>query len=96
MIRAFILLAFAAALYVFHRANAATYIQLHYMGHDTHPLPLFWVLLTAFLTGSLAYALFTLPERLSTWLELRRHKKSLRKMGKNLGAVIDGAHGNRD
>jgi len=96
MIRAFLLVAFAAVLYVFHRANAFTFVTLTFMGRTTEPLPLFWVLLYAFLTGALAYALFTLPERLSTWLELRRHKKSLKKMGKHLGAVIDGAHGPRE
>ena len=96
MIRTFLLVAFAVALYVFHRANAFTFVTLTFMGQTTRPLPLFWVLVYTFLVGALAYALFTLPERLSTWLQLRRHKKSLKKMGKNLGAVIDGAHGGRD
>jgi|GEM_PF-2157727 uncharacterized integral membrane protein len=93
MIRAFILVAAVAALYVFFRANEAAFVQLAFAGKASPPLPLFWVLLFAFLAGALAYALFTLPERMSTWLELRRHKKSLKKMGKNLGAVIHQARG---
>lgn len=96
MIRAFLLVAFVAALYVFYRANGLTFVSLTFMGRSSHPLPLFWVLLGTFLTGALAYALFTLPERFSTWRELRRHKKSLKKMGKNLGAVIESAHGGRE
>ena len=96
MIRVFLLVAFAAALYVFYRANAFTFVTLTFMGKTSQPLALFWVLVYTFLLGALAYALFTLPERLSTWLQLRRHKKSLKKMGKNLGAVIDGAQGRRD
>jgi uncharacterized integral membrane protein len=95
MIRAFLLVIFIAVLYVFYRANGLTFVSLTFMGKTSPPLPLFWVLLYTFLTGALAYALFTLPERFSTWMELRRHKKSLKKMGKNLGAVID-AHGSRE
>lgn len=91
MIRAFLLVALLAALYVFHRANADAFVQLSFMGRQSPPVPLFWVLVYAFLMGALAYALFTLPERFSTWRELRRHKRSLKKMGKNLGAVINGA-----
>lgn len=91
MIRAFLLVALLAALYVFYRANGATFVQVAFMGRQSQPLPLFWVLVYTFLMGALAYALFTLPERFSTWRELRRHKRSLKKMGKNLGAVINSA-----
>jgi hypothetical protein len=93
MIRAFLLVAAVAALYVFYLANRLTFVPVTFAGKTSPPLPLFWLLLWTLLVGALAYALFTLPERFRTWRELRHHKKSLRKMGKNLGAVIRGAQG---
>jgi uncharacterized integral membrane protein len=96
VIRAFLLVALLAALFVFYRANGATFVQVAFMGRQSPPLPLFWLLIYAFLMGALAYALFTLPERFATWRELRRHKRSLKKMGKNLGAVIHRAQESGD
>lgn len=96
MIRAFLLVALLAAAFVFYRANGATFVQVAFMGRQTPPLPLFWLLVYSFLMGALAYAAFTLPERFSTWRELRRHRRSLKKMGKNLGAVISSAQGHGD
>jgi len=96
VIRAFLVVAAVAALYVLYVANRATFVQLTFAGKTSYPMPLFWLLLWTFLVGALAHALFILPERFRTWRALRHHKKSLRKMGKNLGAVISSAQGHGD
>jgi uncharacterized integral membrane protein len=92
VIRAVILLIVLGLLFVLHHENAGTVVVLSFLGRPTRPLSVFWVLTYAFLAGALAYAVMTLPERFSTWRDLRRHRKNLKKMGKNLGAVIDAHH----
>jgi uncharacterized integral membrane protein len=92
MIRAVLVLILLGLLFVLHRENAATVITVTFLGRPSPPIALFWALIYAFLAGALAYALFTLPERFATWRDLRRHRRSLKKMGKNLGAVIDAHH----
>jgi len=92
VIRAVILVLALGLLFVLHRENAGTVVVISFLGKPTQPLSLFWVLTYAFLAGALGYALLTLPERFATWRDLRRHRKSLKKMGKNLGAVIDAHH----
>lgn len=93
MIRAVLLLILLGLLFVLHHENAGTVVVLSILGHPTRPLAVFWLLTYAFLAGALAYAVMTLPERFATWRELRRHRKSLKKVGKDLGAVIDSHHG---
>ncbi|MFQ5508948.1 MAG: hypothetical protein ACE5FN_06395 [Leptospirillia bacterium] len=89
MIRVVIVIIAALLFFMFHRANDGTTVVITYFGRVSPPLAIEWLLLYAFLSGAVAYALFTLPERIRTWMQLYKNKKSLRKMGKNLTNVIN-------
>lgn len=89
MIRITLVLIAAILFYLFMRANSGVTVSLTLFGHVTQPLSLSWLMLYVFLLGGLAHALIIMPERFHTWRALRKDRKRLRKMGKNLTAVID-------
>jgi uncharacterized integral membrane protein len=91
MIRAIILLVMGVMFYLLHKGNDGNLVTITWINETSNPMPLSWVLLYTFLAGALFYALFTLPERFKTWRALRQHRRSLKKMGKSLGNVINNA-----
>ena len=91
MIRLALLVLAGFGVFLLAKGNADNTVIIHFLTFSTPPLAVHWLLFYTFLGGAVAFALFSLPERIKTWNELRKHERSLRKMGKNLSNVISSA-----
>jgi len=59
--------------------NADQLLALHYFRWSTPPLPVYQVVLGAFIIGGLFVVILLFPEWIRLRLELRRHRKALKK-----------------
>lgn len=91
MIRLALLLIMAAMFYLFARDNTENMVVVAFLDSASLPIAVHWLLLYAFIAGGVCYALFTLPEQFQTWRTLYKHRKRVKKMGKNMSAVITAA-----
>lgn len=80
MIRLIVLTVLILLVVTFGIQNADQLISLHYyFGLSTPPLPAYQLVLAAFILGGLFVVILLFPEWVRLRLELRRHRKALKK-----------------
>lgn len=91
MIRLALLLIMGVMFYLFARTNTENMVVVAFLDSASLPIAVHWLVLYSFIAGGVSYALFTLPEQFTTWITLYKHRKRVKKMGKNMSAVISAA-----
>jgi uncharacterized integral membrane protein len=81
MSRLFTLAVLILLVVTFAWMNADELIALHYFKWATPALPVYQVVLGAFIVGGLFVVVLLFPEWVRLRLELRRHRKALKKAG---------------
>lgn len=89
MIRVLLLIVFLALIIAFTLQNMDQLVILHtFFGVTTRPIPVALTLLGAFAVGAIVAVILTLPGWITTRLELRRQRKTIRLMEEELSRHV--------